>query len=322
MSYQSKMEEYRNEHKRRRNRMLLILKITVIALAASILLTGVVFGVMLATGGFSSRGETEEEGENDTGASIRGPEGDYVVIYIGDTGVSYKSFVKTTGGATLQVDASDVNLKAAGTYTVHYTLGDLTYDLTVYVRQRTFSESDRKKLYEDIAAKASSLGITDSMSTVEKINKVWTYVSDKQTIDFTDRSNIASSHGTAYSRNTWRTDWEEEAALVLKSKEGDCYSFYSLSKAFFEYLKIENMGIQRSESSTEPGTHFWNLVKLDNGAWYYYDATRLKGSFGQGNRVLMTEAKLRSYVTSEGGTEFYKFDKWNGFPTIATKEVG
>ena len=58
-------------------------------------------------------------------------------------------------------------------------------------------------------------------------------------------------------------------------------------------------------------------------AWYYYDATRLVGKFGiSGNQAMMTEAMLQSYVTSDGGKEFYKFDKWNGFPTIATKEVG
>ncbi len=303
--------------------MLLLLKITVILLAVSILVTGGILGVMFSTGAFDSADYDTDEDDGDGAPSLTGPKEGYVVIHLGDTGVSYKSFVQTTGAGELTVDASKVNLKQAGKYEVKYTFGDLSYELTVYVRQKEFTKADREKLYRDIEAKIKKLGITDSMSKAEKIEKVWEFVSDRATVDFTDRSNIASAHGAAYSRATWQTDWEEEAALTLKSKKGDCYSFYSLSKAFFEVLGIENLGIQRSEDSKEKGTHFWSVVKVDGGVWYYYDATRLKGKFKEsGNRILMTEEKLSSYVTSDGGTEFYKFDKWSGFPKIATKSVG
>ena len=319
MSYQSQMEKYKNEYQQTRSKMLLAMKITVLALAASILVTGVILGVMLATGGFSTRGG--EDGGDDIGASIRGPEGDYVVVYIGDT-ISYKSFVKLTGGYTLQVDASKVNPKAEGEYTVHYTYGDLTYDLTVYVRQRTFGEAERTKLYEEIARIAKDLAVTPDSNMVlsAKITKIWEYVHDSNTIRYVDRSNIADAHGTEFRRETWENDWEEEAYLTLQSKKGDCYSYYSLSKAFFEYLGIENIGIQRSPS--ENGTHFWSIVKVGN-AWYYYDATRLNGEFEiPGNQALMTEAMLQSYVATTEEKDFYKFEKWDGFPTIATKKVG
>lgn len=319
MGNKSLMEQYKKEHQRRKNTMALILKITVIALAVAILATGAIFGVMLATGGFSSQEEaTESEGGGKP--SITGPEDGYVVLYVGDT-PSYKKFVKTTGKGELKFE-HNVNLDQVGTYTVHYTFGDLSYDLTVYVRQRTFTDADRTKLYEDIAAKAQTLGITSNLSKTEQIKKIYDFVNNH--IHWgTDRSNIATTHGTSFSRKTWQTDWEEEAALALKSGEGDCYSYYSLSKAFFEYLGIENLGIQRSADANEAGTHFWNIVDIGNDTWYYYDATRLAGSFSDGtkNGCLMTEAKLQSYVTSKGGKEFYKFDKWEGFPAIATQKV-
>ncbi|MBO5939338.1 MAG: hypothetical protein J6Q82_07595 [Clostridia bacterium] len=326
MSYQSQMEEYRKEYRCRRNKMLLVLKITVIVLAATILITAGVLGVMLATDSFSSTDYEDDGGDGggDRGvASITGPEGDFVILYMGDAGVSYKSFVKTTGAGELQIDASAVNLKAVGTYKVQYSKGSITYTLTVYVRQKPFSEADRTKLYGDIAAKAGELGITSNLSKAEQIEKVYDFVNNY--IHWgTDRSNIASSHGSSYTRATWQTDWEEEAALALASGEGDCYSYYSLSKVFFEYLGIKNQGIQRSAAANEPGTHFWSIVEISDGVWYYYDATRLAGSFSDGTKrgCLMTEAKLFSYVTSKGGKEFYKFDKWEGFPTIATQNIG
>ena len=312
------MERYKKEHQRKRDLMALVLKITVIVLAVAILFTGTVFGVMLAKGDFFSEAETEESGGGKA-LSIAGPEEGYVVVYIGDK-PSYKSFVKTTGKGELKIE-HNVNSEQVGTYTVHYTFGDLTYDLTVYVRQRTFTDADRTKLYEDIAAKVQALGITSNMSKANQIREVYKFVNNHIRWDW-DYSNISKTHGTSFSRNTWKTDWEEEAALALASGNGDCYSYYSLSKAFFEVLGIQNIGIQRSASSNEPGTHFWNVVDLGNGTWYYYDATRLAGTFESGTEAcLMTQGQLQSYVTSKGGREFYKFETWDGFPTIATQKA-
>ena len=123
---------------------------------------------------------------------------------------------------------------------------------------------------------------------------------------------------------TW-SDWTEEAVRTLESEEGDCYSYYSLSKAFFEYFGIENVGIRRSENyedAEEDGTHFWCVVNVEEG-WYYYDATRLAGTFDDGSRnaCLITEAKLKSYRGSHGEDYFYKMIKPVGFPQISTKEL-
>lgn len=319
MANKSLMEQYKEEYGRRKKMMALILKITVIVLAVTILTTGVIFGVMLATDGFASADDSESDGEGGT-PSIIGPEEGYVIVYVGDK-PSYKSFVKTTGKGELKID-SKVNLDKVGTYTVHYTFGDATYILTVYVRQRTFTEADRTKLYQDIGAKAQSLGITSDLSNADKIRKIYDFVNGHIVWGW-DHSNIAEKHGESFSRSTWQEDWEEEAALALVSGNGDCYSYYSLSKAFFEYFHIENMGIQRSPSSNEPGTHFWSIVNIGNDTWYYYDATKLKKPITDGSYYgcLVTKSRLENYVTSKGGTEFYKFDKWDGFPAIATQNV-
>ena len=163
------------------------------------------------------------------------------------------------------------------------------------------------------------------MSKEQQVRKIYDFVNNWISWG-SDRSNIMDTHGSAFTRDSWMVDWQEEAILSLKSKNGDCYSYYSLSKAFFEYFDIENIGIKRSEKSTEKGTHFWQVVNIgtkEAPKWYYYDATELAGTFSDGTDYgcLMTEAKLNSYVTSKGGRKFYMFDKWENFPTIETQPL-
>lgn len=334
MSYKSDMQQFNREVADRKRLWRTILKISVVVLAALILITGVVAIITALNGGFSSNPSSYGDGGSGGGDTqkpvINGPEGNIAVAYIGET-IAYKSFVTVTDNAgtpELSVDNSAVKPDTAGTYTVKYTATDAagnkaTYTLTLVVRKRTVSEADLAKLNTDIAAKAQQLGITSSMSKAEQVRKVYEFVNNWIPWG-SDRSNIAVTHGAAFTRETWQADWQEEAILALKNKDGDCYSYYALSKAFFEYLGIENLGIKRSANSNEQGTHFWNVVNIgtkDAPVWYYYDATELAGKFSDGtdNGCLMTEAKLNSYVTSKGGKQFYVFDKWEGFPTIATE---
>ncbi len=312
------MERCRKEHQRRRNQMTLILKITVIALAVAILATGVISGVTFFTDGFSSADDSQ--GESDGGIpSITGPAEGYVKIYIGEK-PSYKSFVKTTGKGELKVD-HNVNPDQVGTYVVHYTFGDLTYDLTVLVRQRTFTEADKDQLYRDVEQIITDRNIRNGTKT-QQVEAVYTFVYNHIAWKW-DYSNISLSHGASFSRVTWQEDWEEEAALALASGNGDCYSYYSLSKVFFDVLGIENLGIQRSAKSSVAGTHFWNMVNVGESGdnWYFYDATHLAGNFPDGSRngCLRTKADLLGYVTSANDgfrTDFYLIDDWAKLPNV------
>ena len=334
MSYKSDMKKFQDQANERKQTLVFLLKITTILLALSIVIGGIGLGITLATGAVSSPKKEKEKPTNDhTAPVIVGPKDNIVVVYIGQT-VSYKSFVtvRDDSAYTLNVNNSDVKLDTEGSYIVSYRAVDEAgnkseiYTLTLIVRQTTVTEADVQKLYADIAAKANALGITKTLSKEEQVRKIYNFVNGH--IHWgSDQSNIAETHGTSFTRLTWESDWQEEAILALKNGEGDCYSYYALSKAFFEYFGIENLGIQRSSRSNEPGTHFWNIVNIGTESdpqWYYYDATELAGTFKDGtdNGCLMTEAKLQSYVTSKGGREFYLFDKWDGFPTISTKVIG
>ncbi len=336
MSYRNDMERFREEQNARRRWVTLIIKITVFALAALILATAATAGITLLIGGDKPEAEEDGDGSPSGGFRITGPRGDTVTLMIGDKPL-YKSYVDVSDeSAQLDVDNSEVDTSKAGTYRVRYTATNsagkkATYTLTVIVSaDPTYTE---ERLMTIIAAKAQELGITKSMSKTEQVRKIYDYVKDPNAtkdmarIYFSDESNALGQKAQSGIRTGWESDWVEEAirTLSMGRMKGDCYSYYAVSKAFFEYFGIENVGIQRSAGSSHSGTHFWHAVNVgtkESPKWYYYDATRLAGSFSDGgsNSCLITEEKLASYRTSKGESGFYTFDKsqYKNFPTIET----
>ncbi len=293
------------------------IKVTVIALAASLLLSAVALVVALAT---DALGDKEAP-------VIRGPEGDTVQLALGDS-VAYKSFVKVTDNR----DKYDLQIKGKadtskeGSYKITYIATDKAgneakYTLTVVVKKEAYSKA---ALMELVADKARQLGMNTSMSKTELVERIYNYVNDPTA--HKDEANIRFVNNSNSARTDWENDWVEEAILTLSmdDMQGDCYTYYSVSLAFFEYFGIESIGIKRSEKADEPGTHFWSVVNVgseSNPKWYYYDATRLGGTYADGDRngCLITEEKLNSYRTSDGGTQFYRFERPADFPRIETK---
>lgn len=337
MSYRTDMERIKKQRDTRKKRVELMLKCSIVILAVALLVTGVAVGIALANGGFFADYDEDEPSGNDRKAPvIKGPEGDRAVVYLGE-GIAYKSLISVSddsGDYTLSVDNSKVNQNVEGTYQVKYVAKDAAgnkteYTLTLIIKNGEYSKT---KLMALVEAKAKELGITKEMTKEQQVRKIYDFVNspnksvENANIVFTDESNTPSQQ---MSRDNWEIDWIEEACRTLSMSRmgGDCYTYYAVSKAFFEYFEIENMGIQRSARSTEAGTHFWSIVNIgtkENPKWYYYDATRLAGSFDAEKSkygCLITEATLQSYTTSKGGREFYLFDKWDGFPAISTQKI-
>ena len=316
-----------------------IITVTMVTLAVCILVTAV-GGIFMLIGGGSSKVEA-----TDTEAPVIKAAKDNVIIYTGQT-VSYRSFVTVIDDSdeecSLSVDSTGVKQNVPGEYVVKYVATDAagnkskTFSLKITVKDGAYSEDKLMKLVEQMAL--TELGYTKEQAKsqgktkTQIVKDIYNYINDPTAgkndanIYFNDVSNTPaqSAQGGQKSRTGWETDWIEEAyrTLSMSRMQGDCYTYYAVSKAFFEYFDIENVGIQRAVSSTESGTHYWNVVKVEGG-WYYYDATRLAGSFADGSRraCLITESKLLGYTTSSGGTEFYKIDKWEGFPKISTDPV-
>ena len=323
MSYIQDKDNMNKEAETHKKSVWMSIKITFCAIAAMLLLFCVTLVISLITGD-SSKKDTEAP-------TVVGPSGNVFAGYVGDKPI-YKSMISVSDNVdqrpTVTVDNSNVNPNKVGNYKVHYTVTDAAgnvtnYTLTYVVKKAEYSYT---QLMELIADKAEELGITKSMTKEQQVRKIYEYVNSKNTIEFTDESNIPDIN-----RDAWESDWTEEAVRALDTNEGDCYSYYSLSKAFFEYFGIENIGIRRAENysgADDDGTHFWSVVKVEDG-WYYYDATRLNGTFssdGTNNACLITQKKINSYRASDAEDHdcedyFYRMTKPAGFPQISTKEL-
>ena len=334
MSHRSEMENYSIEVAKRKKTVMTAIKVIAVLLAMALLATAALVIVDIVK---DSDPSSQEEGSKNS--YIQATQGKKVTVKQGAT-VSYYSLVTVDekyANNQLEVDASKVDLNTPGSYTVTYKLLDSdgktisTYKLTIVVEE---IDEDKQALFALVKEKADSIGLTEdavkSMTKEQIVRKIYDYVKDpsatanEANIRFTDESNIPN-----IDRNNWENDWVKEATMTLMSTkmQGDCYTYYSVSKAFFEYFEIENTGIRRESGSSISGTHFWNVVNIgttDKPKWYYYDATRLAGTFALDNTkdsCLITLAKLETYVTSNGEEGFYHFTPKN-YPTVETTPLG
>ena len=333
MSYKNDKNKMRNEVREHRKAVFGIIKITFVAFAAMLFIFCVTLVVSLLFGGKggSDSGDADAPtiSQNFNLTDFDTFDGG-VIGYVGQT-PTFKKFVivndDTDDAPTVDI-SHEVDVNKEGTYTVKYTVKDMDGNISEFTLRYVVKSAEYSDaiLMEQIAELADELGISKSMSKVEQVRAIYKYVNLASTVKFTDESNIPQ-----IDRNKWESDWREEAVRGMESHEGDCYTYYSISKAFFEYFGIENVGIKRAENyegAADDGTHFWSAVNVgENGAqkWYYYDATRLNGYFNgdrsDNNACLITEEKLRSHRTSKGGDYFYKMVKPANFPKISSEEL-
>ena len=333
MSYRDKLNAGREARKKIKSIVASATKITVIVLAVFLLLATVLVIVDMANDdSIPAGGEASGDGGADKlPPVIKLKSGECIYVTLGET-VAYRDQVIVTdnsGNYTLKFNSDNVNKDKEGTYKITYTATDAKGNVTeatfsVVVKKAEYSYAQMEAL---IKKKAEALGISSSMSKKDIVKKVYDYVNsptkskDEANFKFDNESNIPD-----IDRANWEGDWVEEAIRAIGSGEGDCYSYYSVSKAFFTVFGIEHKGIKRDSSlDAEWGTHFWMIVNIgdtNSPKWYYYDATRLAGSFEDGTNkaCLITLDKLRSYSSTDGNPDFYRFDPTK-YPTAATTEV-
>lgn len=322
MSYKNDKEQMNEEMQSHKRKVMLVIKITFIVFAVALLALAVTFVVSLVKGGLFA------SGKDDTAPVIEAREGKTVVGYLGES-PTYKKYVTVSDDKDeepkLAIDYKDVDVNKEGSYIVRYQAMDKSdnkseiFKITYVVKSKQYSKDTLMTMVEELA---SELGITKSMSTVEQVKKIHKFVNEE--IMWSKASALGESNIPDIDRDNWKADWIEEAVRTIElynsdSGVGDCYSYYSVSKAFFEYFGIKHVGIRRDKSldnqedanGNRKGTHFWLIVDIGDGEWYYYDGTRLAQPFNDGTRnaCLITQEKLDSYVTSSGGTYFYKISK-------------
>lgn len=233
--------------------------------------------------------------------------------YIGD-GIAYRSGVTVAdncqGITTLEVDHSAVLTDREGAYPVVYIATDAagnqaTVTVTLYLYQEKIT---LEKLYELLDPLISKY-IPTAGSTELQARGIYQYV----------YNNIQ------YAGSSDKNDWIRAAYDGLRTGSGDCYTYFALSKAFFERLGIANMDIQRT-TGLVPERHYWNYVNVGTQAdpkWYHFDACRLQGV--QHSGCLLTNAQVDAYtrmrIYENGvGNYFYAYDR-SAYPTAATEVI-
>ena len=245
--------------------------------------------------------------------------------YIGE-GIAYMSSVTVEDncfGVKLEVDYSKVNAESEGQYVVNYIATDAAGNraeaiIPVVIKKAPISAEGLNALIESIATEQ---GMTKDLSKEELCKLIYAYINDPKS-----NKNSARFRYVGHSNDKTRSDWRNEAQLTIKAGQGDCYSYFALAKAFFEYFGIENRDIERKEGLTSD-THFWSMVNIGTSSsprWYFFDATRYAGSFtlGGDNGCLLTAAQLESYKASNSAYDgvYYAFDS-SKYPKTQTQII-
>ena len=185
-------------------------------------------------------------------------------VYIGSD-VTYKSGVTADDnrdGANLpvNVDISAVNPEKEGVYPVTYSVSDssgLTASVTVnFTFEFTKEDEIKNKVNELITPILNSI-LKDGMTDRQKANAIYNWV----------RYNIH------YVGTSQKNSWYEGAYDGMTHRSGDCYTYFSVSKAMLNYVGIENIDVTREYTPKRPNRHhYWNMVKVE-GNWYHFDAS-------------------------------------------------
>lgn len=213
------------------------------------------------------------------------------------------------GPISKQVDLSRLDYSRTGVYEIVYIVTDQVgnqnrYTALVEVVDRLITA---EMLYEKLDVQIQNLGL-QGLSVLNQCRRIYSFVNDSSTI-----------HYKGVSNDPGRISWVREAYLALENGEGDCYTYFALSKAFFERLGIQNLDVQRLPGMTED-THYWSMVNIGTETaprWYHFDATRLKEPIYTSG--ILTDAQVQYY--SENTRPYFYWYDTSKYPATDTVEV-
>ncbi len=187
--------------------------------------------------------------------------GDPVIRTVRGESIAYKAHISVIDDhdedPVIEIDNSEVNLDAEGTYTVHYAATDkcgnrATFQSEVVVSapsSETVSDEEVYALVDKILSEIT----TDDMQPIDKVWAIYEYI---RHIPY---------NGREYSYN-----YKYEGYKLLRDQKGECYGSFSAAKLFFDRLGYENLSLEKNVGAK----HFWNMVSLDGGkTFYHFDAT-------------------------------------------------
>ncbi len=225
-------------------------------------------------------------------------------VYVGKT-LAYKDGVDviddTDPEPVLTVDVSLVNLSAPGTYAVTYTATDAAGNSA-----QTSCQVNVKPLPEDYASSEEILKAADEV--LEEI--VHSRMTDRQKVE----AIYTWAHSAfTYAGHSDRTDWEQTAYQMLKSRSGDCFGYFSATKLLLQRLGYATIDVEKYRTDDSQSHHYWSLVSIDGGQTYYhFDATPRVGQTQ--SLCLVTDAILNAFSLENDGSHNRDISRYPATP--------
>ena len=231
-----------------------------------------------------------------------------LMAYVGDTAVEYYNGVTVSdncdGEILLRADYSAVDLTQEGVYPVTYFATDHVGNVSM--KEISLHVYKEKITLEMLYAEIDPIIVQKGwayLSKAEQAKAIFWYVHTGAGISYVDTSD--------------KTDWIREAYLCQQNRKGDCFSYFALSKAFFERLGIENLDVQRLPGFTDD-THYWSMINIANegeiARWYHYDATRVRDV--SASSALLTDVQVNAFSAQRAYFYYYDTSK---YPASATE---
>ena len=202
---------------------------------------------------------------------------------------------------TIMYALSNVNVRS-GPSTDFKKIGGLTIGEEVSVIAQCNETGWYRILYDDNEAYVSSHYLSEVKQEVPKQTSYYdtgdaelNVLCDQVLEDIVNEQ--MSEREKAYAVYTWVTNhvkyrgssdtsnWVRGAKVALTTYKGNCYAFYSASRALLTRLGFEN-----TEAVAIKKDHYWNLIKVD-GTWWHFDATTGWGT----ERFLWTSEQINDY---------------------------
>lgn len=196
---------------------------------------------------------------------------------------------------TVDVDKSQVNIYAAGTYPVSYTATDssgnsVTLSCEFTFVEETITDEELFGAADEVLAEIT----TPDMSIGRKAYAIYQYV---------------FSH-IRYNGVSDKTDWKYEAYRGITTGRGDCFTFFATAKCLLERIGAQTMCVERYGGNRDTH-HYWLLVNLGTG-WYHFDAINV----GPRNYecFMRTDAAIKARAAN-----FWSFDE-SLYPPTPTED--
>lgn len=182
-----------------------------------------------------------------------------------------------------------LDLSEPGSYTVWYVASDsagnestASSTVTVLEKREGYVPMDEIDSMADTLLKGI---ITPEMDTEDQIRAIYTWA----------RGHIA------YLGHSDKSDRFQAAWLAMTQRGGDCFTFFSMCKLFFDKLGIPNLDVVKVPLHPTDASHYWSLVSADGGeSWYHFDATPRIGSGD--DFCMVTDQFLDEYSEKHNGS--------------------